>query len=167
MREKPKPNVGLFQNLNFNPIQMKNIRYALFGAMIVALCGLFSCKDEGPGLPNPLQFSFVSATFNGAAYSAAPNYTLSVTYADNGTPTGYTATGNANFTPTPGNSGTMTVSGNTVTFSSGGDARTCTISGGGLSQSATTVTLTFSLTKIDDGVEADEVGEYRYQMEVK
>lgn len=145
---------------------MKKIRYALFGAIVIALCGLFSCKDEGPGLPNPLKFSFVSATFNGAAYTAAPGYTLSITYGDNGSPISYTTTGNANFTPTPGNSGTVSVSGNTATFSSGGDSRTCTIGGGGLGQTSTTVTLSFSLTKIDNGVEANEVGDYVYTLRV-
>jgi len=147
---------------------MKSLRYILLSVIGFALLGLFACDDGGGGddpLPNPLRFTVQSATFSGSSITPAPNYTLSINYNDDGAITGYSATGSSQFTPTPANSGTLTVSGNTVTFTSGNDSRSVTITAGSLSQSSTTVTLQFALTKVDDGVEPEEEGTYVFVME--
>jgi len=127
-----------------------------------------ACDDGGDGgdpLPNPLRFVVQSASFEGSPISPTPNYTLSISYDDSGTITGFSATGSGAFTPTTGNSGTLNVSGSTVTFTAGNDSRTVSITAGSLSQTAASVTLQFVLTKVDDGVAPEEEGTYVFVME--
>jgi len=146
---------------------MKTVKYILLATIASCLLALFACDDSGSGddpLPNPLRFTVQTASFEGNAISPLPNYTLSINYDDNGTITGYSATGSGQFTPSPANSGTVAVSGNTATFTSGIEIRSVTITGGSLSQTSTTVTLQFSLTKVDDGIAPEEEGTYVFVM---
>jgi hypothetical protein len=139
-----------------------------FSALLLSLLALytFSACDDEDGLPNPLRFEVASATFEGSPLSPAPTgYSISVSYTDTGNLTGFTATGSELTTPTPGNSGSLSLADGTVTFTSGGTSRTSVISAGSLAQNSTTVTLTFSLTKTD-GASAEQVGTYVYVMNV-
>ncbi len=130
-------------------------------------CTLFACGGGDNGddpLPNPLRFTLQSATFEGAPVDPLPGYTLSINYDDSGTITGYSATGSGTFTPTPANNGTVAVLGNTVTFTSGTDSRSVTLTAGSLTQTSASATLQWTLTKIDDGVAAEEEGTYVFVM---
>jgi hypothetical protein len=148
---------------------MNILRNFVYCLLITSLYWAVSCDggDDDPGLPNPLKFTLSSATFNGSDINPLPSYTLNITYDEDGTLTSYTATGSGQFTPTPTNSGDVSPSGNSVTFTSGSNSRTVSITGGTLSQSSTTVTLRWELTKVDDGVTAEEQGTYVFVMEVE
>jgi len=139
-----------------------------FFTLFLAIMGLtwFSACDNGGDDPQPttIVFNLTSATLDGSAITPLPNYSLTVNFDADGNPDGYSASGNAQYTPSVGSSGTFSVSNNQVTFTSGSDSKTVSITAGSISNTATTVSLQWSLTKIDDGVPPQDEGTYVYQM---
>ena len=147
---------------------MKTSRFILLAVIVFSIPGFTSCDDENDNtlLSSSLRFKVQRATFEGNAITPLPDYTLNISYDNSGTITGYTATNSNTFTPTPANSGMVTINDSMVTFTSGSDSRTCTITSGNLSQASTTLSLSFALNKIDDGIEASEEGTYIYHLNV-
>lgn len=124
-----------------------------------------SCDDGGDDTPQPssITLTLTSATKDGVAISPTPGYSVTFDFTADGTPDGYTVNSNtASFVPTIGSTGTFSVSGSTATFSDGSLSRMVSITAGSISSEATTVSLQWELTKIDDGVTADEAGTYVY-----
>lgn len=142
---------------------MKNQLYIIQTLVFGMLFFLASCggDDEDPQ-PVTIKFSTSSASFDGSSISPVPSYTLTVNFDGNGVPTTYTATGSSRTTPTAGNSGTWSVSGTVITFSdSNGATREVN---GTINTTTSSVTLDYNVTKLDQGVITDEVGNYVFVM---
>jgi hypothetical protein len=124
---------------------------------------LVSC-DNGGDDPEPttIKFTTSTATFEGDAINPVPSYTLTVTFDSAGKPTTYSASGSSRLTPTPGNSGTWSISGTVITFSDSGGAQREV--NGSINSSSNSVVLDYNITKLDEGVITDEVGNYKYNM---
>ena len=129
--------------------------------LLIALVG---CKDDDDPEPEPVTITLTleSATLDGNAINPVPGYTLAVTFDKDGNPDSYTASGSATYQPSVGTSGSFSITGSEVTFTSGADTRTVTISSGQLSNETVSVSLQWELTKIDDDVPADDAGTYVY-----
>ncbi len=141
-------------------------------ALLSILAGflvLSGCDNGDDPQPVSLVFSLNEATFNGNPVSPLPTYNITINFDADGNPDGYSATGNATYTPTPGpGSGTFTVSGNTATFTAqGGDQRSVTITGGSITPSSVSATVQWELTKVDDGVPFEDAGTYEYTLQVQ
>ena len=142
---------------------MKNLVYFLSVLVFSILLLLVSCDDGGDD-PEPtiIKFTTTSATFEGDAINPVPAYTLTVTFDSEGKPTTYSATGSSRITPTPGNSGTWSVSGAVITFSDSGGAQREV--NGSINISSNSVSLNYDITKLYEGVITDEVGTYVYNL---
>ncbi len=148
---------------------MKRIVGLLNWSIVFSLMLFTSCGDDGGGggtdpQPSSITFTTTSATFNGAALTPTPDYTITFNFDANNQPNGYSVSGTADKQPSIGSSGTFSVSGSQVTFTSGGQSRQVTIAGGAVSTTATTLNLRWELTKVDDNVTAAEQGTYEYRM---
>lgn len=148
---------------------MKKIIGLAFWATVLSLFLLTSCGGDGGGdtpqpQPTSVALTVTSATFNGSAINPTPDYTLTLNFDADGNPNGYSVSGTADKQPTVGSSGTFTVTGSTVTFTSGGVSRIVSFSGGSISSNTASVNLSWDLTKVDDGVSAAEQGTYVYAM---
>lgn len=142
---------------------MKNLIYFISILAFGILLFLVSCGDdkEDPQ-PTTIKFTTASATFDGSAIAPTPSYTLTVSFDGAGVPTTYSASGSSRTTPTSGNSGTWSVAGSVITFSdSGGATREVN---GTINTSSSSVTLNYNVTKLDQGVITDEVGNYVFTM---
>ncbi|WP_020532013.1 hypothetical protein [Flexithrix dorotheae] len=141
---------------------MKRVKFLLLSLVAGSLWFLSSCGGDDPDDPQPtsVKFTVTSATKDGAAIDAS-SYTITFNFDAEGNPNGYTATGSSNLTPTTANSGTFSVASGIITFSAGGTSRSVN---GTVSASTKSLTLDYTLTKIDDGVSADDAGDYRYEM---
>jgi hypothetical protein len=149
----------------FNPnfMTMKHLKYLFFAVMLSSLYFVSGCDNgDGPG-PSTSVFNLTAATFNGTAISPLPTYSLTIRFNAEGQPDGFSAMGNATYAPTPvvTGSGTWTATGTAITFTSGSASRTATANAT-LTPTTSSVSLTFSLTKVDDGVPAADAGTYVY-----
>ena len=131
--------------------------------LLVALVG---CKDDDDPEPEPVSITLTlqSATLDGESFDPTPDYTLVVTFDKDGNPDTYTASGSATYQPSISTSGTFSITGSVVTFTSGSDTRDVTISSGTLNNETVSVSLQWELTKLDDEVPADDAGTYVYNM---
>ncbi|NJN28309.1 MAG: hypothetical protein HC819_21240 [Cyclobacteriaceae bacterium] len=144
---------------------MKKILYlsCLFIVSIVLV--LASCSKSDDPEPTSLKFNTTAATFDGAAISPVPTFTLTVNFDGDGNPTTYQTTGAGTLTPALGSSGTWTATGNVVKFTtSSGAMREVN---GSINTTSGNIALTYALSKLDQGVYTDEVGTYVYNMTVQ
>jgi hypothetical protein len=142
---------------------MKNLIYFISLLTFGVLLFLVSCGDDGEDpQPTSLKFTTASATFDGSAITPTPAYTITVNFDASGNATTYTATGSSRTTPTPGNAGSWSVAGSTITFvDNGGAQRTVN---GSINSTSSSITLNYNVTKLDQGVITDEVGNYIFNM---
>ena len=148
---------------------MKKIIGFTLWATVLGLFMLTSCGGSGGGddpqpQPTSVTLNTTSATFEGSNITPTPDYRLTLNFDASGNPNGYSVAGTADKQPTVGSSGTFSVSGSNVTFTSGGVSRQVRITGGSISASTATVGLQWDLTKLDDGVSAAEEGTYLYTL---
>ncbi|UZR98439.1 hypothetical protein [Chondrinema litorale] len=141
----------------------KNLFSLLAFSLLLIMVG---CKDDDDPEPEAVSITLTleSATLDGSTIDPVPDYTLVVTFDKDGNPDGYTASGSATYQPSIGTSGTFSINSTVVTFTSGDDTRSVTITGGTLTNETTSVSLQWELTKIDDEVSADDAGTYVYNM---
>lgn len=150
---------------------MKKLKSIFFSALfsLLALSMLTCCKSKKSDDPQPSEvtFSTVSATFRGKNITPTPDYKLTVKFDAQGKPAGYTVSGSAAKQPTVGGSGSFSVNGKVVTFTSGSLSRQATIVSGEITAKSASVSLQWDLTKIDDKVSAEEQGTYLYVLKTK
>ena len=154
---------------------MNNSKKLLSLLAFFLLIGLIGCKDDNDNNdpepepePEPVSITLTltAATLDGEAIDPTPDYTITVNFDKDGNPDGYTASGDATYQPSIGTSGTFSITGTEVTFTSGDDSRTATITSGELNNETSTISLQWDLSKIDDGVPPDEAGTYIYELAI-
>lgn len=119
--------------------------------------------------PEPVSIALTlqSATLEGEAIDPLPNYSLTINFDAQGNPDGFTASGDAKYQPSVGTTGTFSVTSGVVTFTSGAESKSATITSGEISRDTQTVALSWEVNKIDIGFDADEDGTYVYTLSVQ
>ena len=138
---------------------MKKYVYISF----VLLVGLAACEQGAEPAPDTLIFRLVSATLNGNAIDPVPDYTLTLHFDADGTPTVYEASGTAIAVPTPKVSGDWRVDQGSVLFSADGESREVAVSLEEITTLSNSYELQWSLGKTE--IAWEYVGEYTYHME--
>lgn len=145
---------------------MHKYNFKYWAVILLFITALASCKEDENPEPQPttVVLTTQAATLDGNAITPVPDYKLTLNFDKDGNPNGYSSSGSATIKPSIGTSGTFSISGNMVTFTSGGESRSVTVAQGTIGSGTTTADLQWELTKIDDGVTPEEEGTYVYQM---